>query len=49
MVVMAFDEKGQAGSLQCAKRWKCAREPTKILTQESGISPEDIIFDPKIS
>ncbi len=46
MVVMAFDEKGQADTL-ARKMEVCTRE-YKILTEEAGIAPEDIIFDPNI-
>jgi len=46
MVVMAFDEKGQADSL-VRKMEVCTRE-YKILTEEAGVAPEDIIFDPNI-
>ncbi|PNG27616.1 methionine synthase [Methylocella silvestris] len=46
VVVMAFDEKGQADTFErkveiCAKAYQ-------ILTQEAGFPPEDIIFDPNI-
>jgi len=46
VIVMAFDEKGQADSLErrvsiCSRAWK-------ILTEEVGFPPEDIIFDPNI-
>jgi 5-methyltetrahydrofolate--homocysteine methyltransferase len=46
MVVMAFDEKGQADSL-ARKMEVCARS-YRILTKEAGVAPEDIIFDPNI-
>src|SRR5436309_2883178 len=46
MVVMAFDEKGQADTTE-RKLEICARSYT-ILTQEVGIQPQDIIFDPNI-
>ena len=46
MVVMAFDEKGQADSL-ARKMEVCTRE-YRILTEEAGVAPEDIIFDPNI-
>ncbi len=46
VVVMAFDEKGQADNTErrkeiCSRAWK-------ILTEEVGFNPEDIIFDPNI-
>jgi 5-methyltetrahydrofolate--homocysteine methyltransferase len=46
VVVMAFDEKGQADSLERRKE-VCAR-CYKILTEQVGFPPEDIIFDPNI-
>lgn len=45
-VVMAFDEKGQADTVE-RKTQICARA-YKILTEEVGFPPEDIIFDPNI-
>ena len=45
-VVMAFDEKGQADTYQ-RKTEICARA-YKILVEEVGFAPEDIIFDPNI-
>ncbi len=46
VLVMAFDEKGQAESAQ-RKLEICARA-YKILTEEVGFSPNDVIFDPNI-
>ncbi len=46
VVVMAFDEKGQADTLK-RKTGICARA-YKILTEEIGFPPEDIIFDPNV-
>ena len=46
VVVMAFDEDGQADNLQRRKEI-CARA-YKILTEQVGFPPEDIIFDPNI-
>ncbi len=46
VVVMAFDETGQADTMQ-RKIEICARA-YKILTEKAGIPPEDIIFDPNI-
>ena len=46
VVVMAFDEQGQADSLQ-RKVDICSRA-YDILTQEVGFDPQDIIFDPNI-
>ncbi len=44
VVVMAFDEKGQADNLE-RRREICGRA-YRILTEEVGFPPEDIIFDP---
>ncbi|MBE2220205.1 MAG: methionine synthase, partial [Anaerolineae bacterium] len=46
VVVMAFDEAGQADTYE-RKIDICARA-YKILTEEVGFPPEDIIFDPNI-
>jgi 5-methyltetrahydrofolate--homocysteine methyltransferase len=46
VVVMAFDEKGQADTFE-RKTEICARA-YKILTEQVGFPPEDIIFDPNI-
>ena len=46
VVVMAFDEKGQADTVE-RKVDICTRS-YKILTEEIGLPPEDIIFDPNI-
>jgi len=46
MVVMAFDEKGQADTLE-RKVEICARA-YKLLTEQVGIPGEDIIFDPNV-
>ena len=46
VIVMAFDEKGQADSLERRKEI-CARA-YRILTEEVGFPPHDIIFDPNI-
>jgi len=45
-VVMAFDERGQADSFE-RKTQICARA-YRILVDEVGFPPEDIIFDPNI-
>lgn len=44
VVVMAFDEQGQADNLERRKQI-CGRA-YRILTEEVGFPPEDIIFDP---
>ncbi|MSO23298.1 MAG: methionine synthase [Acidobacteria bacterium] len=46
MVVMAFDETGQADTLE--RRVAICTRAYRILTEEVGISPTDIIFDPNI-
>src|SRR5436189_399368 len=46
VVVMAFDEKGQADSLE--RRIEVCRRAYELLTQRVGFPPEDIVFDPNI-
>jgi 5-methyltetrahydrofolate--homocysteine methyltransferase len=46
VVVMAFDENGQADTL--ARRIEICGRAYRILTGEVGFPPEDIIFDPNI-
>ena len=46
VIVMAFDEKGQADSLQ--RRIDICSRAYKILTGIVGFPPQDIIFDPNI-
>jgi 5-methyltetrahydrofolate--homocysteine methyltransferase len=46
VVVMAFDEKGQADTLE--RKVAIAERAYRILTEEVGFPPEDIIFDPNI-
>jgi 5-methyltetrahydrofolate--homocysteine methyltransferase len=45
-VVMAFDEHGQADNLQ--RRQEICSRAYRILTEEVGFPPEDIVFDPNI-
>jgi 5-methyltetrahydrofolate--homocysteine methyltransferase len=45
-VVMAFDEKGQADTF--ARKTEICARAYKVLVDEVGFSPEDIIFDPNI-
>ncbi len=45
-VVMAFDERGQADSLQ--RRIEICERAYKLLTERADFPPEDIIFDPNI-
>src|SRR5690606_3633707 len=46
VVVMAFDEKGQADTYE--RKVEICTRAYELLTQEAGFSPEDIIFDPNI-
>ncbi|MEO8043903.1 MAG: dihydropteroate synthase, partial [Spartobacteria bacterium] len=46
VIVMAFDEKGQADTLE-RKTAICARA-YRLLTEKIGFPPNDIIFDPNI-
>ena len=46
VVVMAFDEKGQADTLE--RKVTIAQRAYRILVDEVGFPPEDIIFDPNI-
>ncbi len=46
VIVMAFDEVGQADTLQ--RRIDICRRSYKILVEEVGFPPQDIIFDPNI-
>ncbi len=46
VVVMAFDEQGQADSYE--RRLEICQRSYDILTKEIGFPPEDIIFDPNI-
>jgi 5-methyltetrahydrofolate--homocysteine methyltransferase len=46
VVVMAFDEKGQADTF--ARKTEICARAYKILTEQIGFPPEDIIFDPNI-
>jgi len=46
VVVMAFDEQGQADTF--ARKTEICARAYRILTEEVGFPPEDIIFDPNI-
>ena len=46
MIVMAFDERGQADTLQ--RRTEVCGRAYKLLTERAGVSPNDIIFDPNV-
>ncbi len=46
VVIMAFDEQGQADNLQ--RRIEICKRAYQLLTETVGMLPEDIIFDPNI-
>ncbi|HYH15914.1 MAG TPA: dihydropteroate synthase, partial [Flavisolibacter sp.] len=46
VIVMAFDETGQADTLE--KKVAISERAYKILTEQVGFDPQDIIFDPNI-
>ncbi|HEX4327934.1 MAG TPA: methionine synthase, partial [Burkholderiales bacterium] len=46
VIVMAFDEKGQADTY--ARKTEICRRSYDILVKEIGFPPEDIVFDPNI-
>jgi len=46
VVIMAFDEKGQAADRD--NKVRICKRAFKILTEEVGFPPQDIIFDPNI-
>ena len=46
MVVMAFDETGQADTI--ARKVEICQRAYKLLTERAGVDPADIIFDPNI-
>ncbi|MBM3522294.1 MAG: methionine synthase [Alphaproteobacteria bacterium] len=46
VIVMAFDEKGQADTL--ARRIEICTASYRILVDEVGMPPEDVIFDPNV-
>src|ERR1700740_841628 len=46
VIVMAFDEKGQADTKQ--RKVEICHRAYKILTEQVGYDPQDIIFDPNI-
>ena len=46
VIVMAFDEEGQADTK--ARKVEICQRAYKILTEQVGFPPEDIIFDPNI-
>ena len=46
VVVMCFDEQGQATSYE--RRIEIAERAYRLLTEQVGFAPQDIIFDPNI-
>jgi 5-methyltetrahydrofolate--homocysteine methyltransferase len=46
VVVMAFDEEGQATDVE--RRVRICQRAYRLLTEQAGFPPEDIIFDPNI-
>ena len=46
VVVMAFDEQGQADTIE--RKVSICERAYKLLTEKVGFPPEDIIFDPNI-
>lgn len=46
VVVMAFDEVGQADTKE--RKVEICTRAYKILTEQVGFPPEDIIFDPNV-
>ncbi|HVL55559.1 MAG TPA: methionine synthase [Burkholderiaceae bacterium] len=46
VIVMAFDEQGQADTFQ--RKTEICKRAYELLTQRVGFPPEDIIFDPNI-
>ncbi|MCZ8165181.1 methionine synthase [Silanimonas sp.] len=46
VVVMAFDEQGQADSFE--RKVEICSRAYALLTERAGIAPEDIVFDPNI-
>jgi 5-methyltetrahydrofolate--homocysteine methyltransferase len=46
MIVMAFDEKGQADTVE--RKVEICRRAYGLLTGQAGVEPSDIIFDPNV-
>lgn len=46
VVVMAFDEKGQADTFE--RKTEICGQAYRLLTEKAGFSPNDIIFDPNV-
>jgi 5-methyltetrahydrofolate--homocysteine methyltransferase len=45
-IVMAFDERGQADNFE--RRTEICARAYRILIEQAGFAPEDIVFDPNI-
>jgi 5-methyltetrahydrofolate--homocysteine methyltransferase len=46
VVVMAFDERGQADTVE--RKVAICERAYRLLTEEAGFAPEDLIFDPNV-
>jgi 5-methyltetrahydrofolate--homocysteine methyltransferase len=46
MIVMAFDEKGQADTVE--RKVEICQRAYRLLTEVAGVDPADIIFDPNV-
>ncbi|RPF26886.1 methionine synthase [Georgenia muralis] len=46
MVVMAFDEQGQADTYE--RRTEVCERAYRLLTERAGVHPQDIVFDPNV-
>jgi len=46
VIVMAFDEKGQADTVE--RKVEICRRAYRLLTEQAGFPPEDIVFDPNV-
>ena len=46
VVVMAFDEQGQADTV--ARKVEICERAYRLLIDEAGFAPEDIVFDPNV-
>jgi 5-methyltetrahydrofolate--homocysteine methyltransferase len=46
VIVMAFDERGQADTVE--RKVEICERAYKLLTEEVGFPPEDIVFDPNV-
>jgi 5-methyltetrahydrofolate--homocysteine methyltransferase len=46
VIVMAFDEKGQADTVE--RKVEICRRAFRLLTERVGFAPEDVVFDPNV-